>query len=125
MDAVGRAASAEEGAWLTFTIPIKTASTANLREHPMAKYRRTKAQKKYSALILPAWKLKPLAIVRMTRFGQRRLDDDNLRSALKSVRDGLAKKLRIDDATPLVRWEYEQEQCAAGHEAVRVEILPA
>lgn len=47
------------------------------------------------------------------------LDDDNLASALKSVRDQVAAWLGVDDKLrDIVRYEYEQER---GPWAVRIE----
>lgn len=105
----------------TFEVPVKTESTSNLREHPMARYRRTDAQKSATRRRCPEWSAGPLVLVHLTRVSPRKLDDDNLRGALKSVRDGVAQWLRVDDASPLVRWDYEQEKGATP--AVRVEVL--
>jgi hypothetical protein len=92
-----------------FEVPVKVASTSNLREHWAAKHKRTDAQKRATRAKCPPWTGGPLLVVTLTRVAPRRLDDDNLRGALKSVRDAVATWLRIDDASPLVRWEYAQE----------------
>lgn len=57
--------------------------------------------------------------VRLTRISPGVLDDDNLRPALKSVRDQVAFELRIDDKLPI--WDYAQER--AKKHAVRIEII--
>lgn len=93
-----------------FEVPVKAQSTSNLREHHMARHRRTDAQKRATRARCPPWTGGPLLVVTLTRVSPRPLDDDNLRSALKSVRDAVATWLRIDDASPLVRWEYAQEK---------------
>lgn len=100
-------------------VPIETRSTSNLREHHMARHRRADSHKKAIAYRMPRWTEPPLLVVTLTRVAPRRLDDDNLRGALKSVRDGVAARLRIDDASPLVAWEYGQEK---GEASVRVDI---
>jgi hypothetical protein len=106
----------------TFEVPIKAPSTSNLREHHMARHRRTDAQKAATLYRMPQWTGGALLVVTLTRVGPRRLDDDNLRGALKAVRDAVASRLRIDDASPLVRWEYAQEK---GPKAlVRIEGRP-
>jgi len=92
-----------------FEVPVKVASTSNLREHWAAKHKRTDAQKRATRAKCPLWTGGPLLVVTLTRVAPRRLDDDNLRGALKSVRDAVASWLRIDDASLLVRWEYQQE----------------
>lgn len=94
----------------SFTVPVKAASASNLREHHMARHRRTSAQKDATRRRCPEWVGGALLVVTLTRVAPRRLDDDNLRGALKSVRDAVASWLRVDDATPLVRWEYAQEK---------------
>lgn len=107
----------------SFEVPVKTASTSNLREHPMARYRRTDAQKAATRRRCPKWTVGPLLVVRLTRVSPRELDDDNVRGALKSVRDAVATWLRVDDASPLVRWEYAQEKGKVP--LVRVEVVLA
>lgn len=102
-----------------FDVPVKTASTSNLREHWAAKNKRTDAQKRATRSRCPPWTGGPLLLVTLTRVSPRALDDDNLRGALKSVRDAVATWLRVDDASPLVRWEYAQEKGATP--MVRVE----
>lgn len=105
---------------IAFTVPIRTKSAANLREHHMARHRRVKSERGATGRRWPGWAFGPLLVVRLTRLSRGRLDDDNLRGALKGVRDEVAAKLRLDDASPLVRWEYHQVK---GEPAVRVEVL--
>lgn len=51
----------------------------------------------------------PLEVI-LTRVAPRPLDDDNLRGALKHVRDELAALFGVDDRDPRVRWHYGQEK---------------
>ena len=51
----------------------------------------------------------PVEAVSLCRFGPKKLDDDNLRGALKAIRDGVSDALGIDDGDSRVRWEYDQE----------------
>lgn len=106
---------------LSFVVPIETKSASNLREHWSARHRRIKAQRQATAYRTPpALKaLGPLLVVTLTRMSPRQLDDDNLRGALKGVRDQVACALGVDDRSKLVRWEYDQEK---GEPAVRVEV---
>lgn len=104
----------------TFDIPIKAQSTSNLREHWAVRHKRTDAQKAATRRKCPEWKAGPLLYVRLTRVAPRPLDDDNLRGALKSVRDAIATWLRVDDRTPLVGWLYGQAKGPAP--LVRVEV---
>lgn len=107
------------------SIPMKAESTANKREHWAAKHRRTKPQRNAAALLVKT-RLHELGkarlVVLLERVSPGTLDDDNLRSALKSFRDGVAAALRVDDATPLVRWEYAQRKGKPGEYAVDVSI---
>lgn len=102
---------------ISFSIPIQTRNTLNLRESWQAKARRLRKEKADTRLLCPRWSQGPLLVVKLTRVGPRELDSDNLAAALKAVRDGLASWLRIDDGSPLVEWQYAQE---SGEPEVRV-----
>jgi hypothetical protein len=104
---------------ISFSVPMKAPSTSNLREHWSARAKRVDRQKVATRARCPVWTQGPLLVVTLTRVSPRTLDDDNLRGALKSVRDGVATWLRVDDATPLVRWEYAQHK---GEPSVRIEV---
>ena len=105
---------------ITFSIPMKTPSVANIRQHWASRARLVAKQRRDTRLLCPPWTAGPLLVVRITRVSPRQLDShDNLRAACKAVVDGIATWLRIDDASPLVRWEYGQER---GEECVRVEV---
>lgn len=103
-------------------IPLKIPSAANLREHPMARYRRAKSQRA-AAIVVPVHPLP--CIVRLIRIAPRPLDSDNLQSAFKSLRDGIADRLGVKDNDPRVRWEYDQQRGAPKLYAVRVEVRAA
>lgn len=115
---------------ITFTVPIQTKSAANLREHWAARHRRIKTQRTATAYRTPPSlkALGPLLIVTLTRFAPRQLDDDNLRGALKGVRDQVACALGVDDRSSLVKWEYSQAKgepsVGVDVQAVNVEDLP-
>lgn len=59
------------------------------------------------------------AIVRLVRVAPRQLDDDNAAAATKSVRDGVAAALAVNDRDPRVVWLVDQER---GQACVRVEL---
>lgn len=46
--------------------------------------------------------------VTIIRFGHKLLDDDNLSASYKSLRDGIARSLAIDDGDHRIRFEYGQ-----------------
>jgi hypothetical protein len=106
------------------TLPLRTVSESNTHKHWAGKARRTKALRKAAGLVvvgmLRAEGLTPPCTVTLTRIAPRRLDDDNLRGALKAVRDGVADALGVDDRDPSVSWDYAQARGAPKAYAVVV-----
>ena len=102
-----------------YYLPIRTYSLTNIRLHWAAKAKRAKAQR--NAAILVRGHAVPCTVI-LTRVAPRLLDDDNLRGALKSVRDGVADRLGVDDRDPRVAWEYKQEKGKPKEYAVRVSV---
>lgn len=95
---------------IEFLIPIDAPSCANLREHHMARARRAKRHRSTAKFCTPATAQTP-CVVHLTRLGRGVLDDDNLASALKACRDGIADALRVDDGdVAQVRWTYSQRK---------------
>lgn len=62
--------------------------------------------------------------IKITRLSSGTLDSDNLRQALKPVRDGIARGLRLPDDkdSDTLSWDYEQIRCRRGYHGVIVEI---
>ncbi len=50
------------------------------------------------------------------------LDDDNLRAACKSVRDGVADFYAMNDRDPRLEWRYAQERGRKGQYDCRIKI---
>jgi hypothetical protein len=107
---------------------LRLPSVANLREHPMAKAARNKKQRRESYEMAWWWMHKaglafdagaPLVVL-LVRVSPRPLDSDNLASACKAVRDGIADALEVDDRDPRVSWHYAQER---GPHALRVLVV--
>lgn len=96
----------------TFEIPIHLPSLANLREHWAVRAKRAKEHRAAARTVVRVAPLKPGqgAVVTLTRRAPRALDDDNIRGAFKSIRDGVADALGIDDRDPRVEWRYIQQQ---------------
>ena len=114
-----------------FTVRIRTVSEQNgSHGHWRTQHDRVKAQKRAMELSLnanmPPRKYVTLpCVVRLTRISAGTLDDDNLRSALKACRDGVAAWLGVDDGkVELVRYQYEQETCKRKEYGVRVTVMP-
>ena len=110
---------------MTITIPIRLVSVANVREHWAKRAARAKEHRALANLFCRLERPTPLPVtVRIARISPRPLDDDNLRSACKALRDGIADALGVDDRSPLVTWEYEQERGKPKEYAARIVITP-
>lgn len=103
-------------------------SAANQRQHWAAKARQVKRQRESAAMdtrvAIGRRKLSPPITVTLTRAGSRPLDDDNLKSAFKAVRDGVADGLGYpkNDNHPDLKWRYEQVPCRRGAEYLTIAI---
>lgn len=106
--------------YMSVILPIKTVSEMNQRCHWAERAKRMKSHRTAARLMVPAHPLP--CVVTLTRLSAGTLDDDNLRSALKGVRDGVADRLGVDDGVDSVEWRYEQGKVSRGTSAVRVEI---
>ena len=103
---------------IAVTIPgLRLASTINARQHWRARAAAAKRQRAAARLCLSAHP-RPTGpvVVTITRVAPRALDSDNLAGACKSVRDGVADWLGVDDGAAeragLVAW-----RCAQGTQA--------
>lgn len=90
-------------------LPLRTVSEPNVRGHWAVKSQRARNQRWVARHLVSGAELpRPPLVVTLCRVSPRRLDDDNLRGALKHVRDGVADALGIDDGSDLVEWRYAQ-----------------
>ena len=111
------------GDLIAVSIPLRLHSAANLREHWARRARRVKAERGAARLILGARPRPPFpVVVTLTRVAPRSLDSDNLVSACKATRDGVADWLGVADNHPSVRWEYAHRSAGAGVYAVEIRI---
>lgn len=97
---------------MRLSIPLKTVSGANAREHHMARARRVKKERE-AVMWMTNGKTPPAVpcIVTLTRVGPTSgLDLDNLQSSQKAVRDQIAQWLGIDDRDLRVTWKYDQRR---------------
>jgi len=96
---------------MKFILDIRTESEANKREHWAVKAKRTRQQRTLAEKVCSAnpdsYSLPVL--VKLTRVGKRRLDDDNLSRSFKAIRDGIADSLDIDDGSEHIRFFCNQE----------------
>lgn len=103
-------------------LPLRTLGPNGSHGHWRTLARRRKRERTQAAFLAPRCTLP--AVVCLTRLSAGQLDDDNLRGALKGVRDGVADSMGVADNDPRVRWEYGQEHCRRGEFGVRIEIRP-
>ena len=87
-------------------------TSLNSREHWAAKHRRAKKERSTVYLKLRAKGSPPRlpVTVVMWRQAPRLLDSDNAVAAMKSIRDGVADWLGIDDRDDRVTWRVEQRK---------------
>lgn len=111
---------------LELELALHTVSESNARGHWGKRAKRAKEQRGVVCLALRA-RLACLLeqaklVVTIARVAPRELDDDNLRGALKGVRDGVADWLEINDRDPRVSWAYAQERGGVRQYAVKIRV---
>lgn len=110
------------------TLPIRTLSEPNVRSHWAEKAKRTASNRTVVALALrPHVRAMGLpVVVELTRLSSGTLDDDNLRGALKAVRDGVADALglRDDSDEKRVSFDYRQRLVKRGTYGVEISVRP-
>lgn len=107
---------------MTVRLDLRTFGPNGSHGHWATLSRRRKRERFVAAAMCPAAPLP--ARVRLTRVSAGTLDDDNLRGALKGVRDGVADRLGVKDNDPRVTWEYGQAKGKRGEYAVLVDVEP-
>src|ERR1051326_7478627 len=106
---------------------LKTVSEANDRSHWAVKNRRKQEQQQMVSAVmhnaLNGRHVELPCIVKLTRIGPKRMDDDNWARSAKGVRDIIAQKLDCDDGDESkIRFEYAQMPIGSRDYAVKVEI---
>lgn len=110
---------------IVLTIPVKIESSLNLREHWRTRANRNTSHRAAAFIGLRSVKFRQDMVpctVTLTRIAPRELDDDNLQGGFKSVRDGVADWLGLNDNDKRITWLYAQERGAPKHYAARIEI---
>ena len=99
---------------ISITVPgLQTISELNWRGHWAKRDRRRKEQQK---AVYTAWRQAMFGkraptlpcVVRLTRFGPRLLDGDNLQASFKFCRDTVADLLKVDDGDERIQFVYDQ-----------------
>ena len=112
---------------IAITIPLRIQSSLNLREHWRVRANRNSSHRSAAWFALKAagrWTEFP-CVVTLTRVAPRELDGDNLQGGFKSVRDGVADWLGLDDNDKRIEWRYAQAKGEAREYAARVKIEAA
>jgi len=106
-------------------IDMKIVSVANIRMHWAVKARLTKGQrqKAFNALCAVGAPMPLPCTIVLTRVAPRGLDGDNLQSAFKATRDGVADWLGVDAGDSRLDWQYRQRKGAAKVYAVEIEVI--
>lgn len=114
--------------WVIVELPVRLRNTSNSRDGWRATAKRAKTIRALTRRIvgnrLPRQRGLPF-VVRLVYVGPRQLDDDGVASAVKSLRDGVADALGIDDRDPRVVWVPDQERGGVREYSARVEIYLA
>lgn len=112
---------------ISVTLPIRTVSEANVKEHWGRTARRVSRQRRdmfmglynYRDRLRGQWAW----TVTLTRIAPRFLDEhDNLPRSMKACVDEVAKALGVDDKSKRVHWAYSQEKGKPKEYAVRVRV---
>lgn len=110
----------------TWVHPMKLPSCANLREHWATRAKRMSAHRSIGIIKTMQTNLAagaaPFLVIYLHRYGIRLLDSDNLASAFKGVRDGVAAALGEDDGSDRIEWRYLQDKCKRGEERILCRI---
>ena len=112
--------------FVSVVVPVRIESEANRHEHWRKAWARKQLHRKFAAICLAHIKDRPPAgarvLINMRRIAPRLLDDDNLVSGFKALRDGVADWLGIDDGSPLLTWQCEQSKGAPKTYAAHVVV---
>jgi hypothetical protein len=106
------------------SIPLKTGTGQNLREHWRARDRRVKNERweTHIALVGRPKPALPCTVLLRRVAPSNGLDrHDNLPGSVKAVVDQIAAWLTIDDRDPRVTWAYDQRR---GPWGVEIEFVP-
>lgn len=106
-----------------FRIPdMKLSSKLNDRVHWRKRAKDAKTQRQAAFYTVKPYPLP--CMVTITRIGPATLDGDNLAGACKSIRDGIADRLGVDDRSPAVLYRYAQQKHGKGVYGVEILFEP-
>jgi hypothetical protein len=113
-----------------FELPIRVNAETNARTCWRKRARTSREQRQVAKMatssnMWSAWVISEEGFdvcVRFTRHGKRTLDDDNLPTAFKHIRDGVADAIGIDDGSARYTWEYAQVKSKEYKIEIEIEI---
>ena len=107
-------------------LPIRTKNPLNGQQGVwQAKARKRKQERETTYLLCGShwtvwgWPKLPVTVL-LTRIAPRAMDTDGLAASFKSIRDGIADRLGIDDGGKQVAWEYAQRRGKPKEYAVEI-----
>jgi hypothetical protein len=112
---------------LILTMPLRTVSEQNVRQHWSVRNRRKVKQQEE---VMVEWrnkaglqKFKLPCRVTFTRYSVKLMDTDAIVSSFKGVRDMVAALLNVDDGPESpVEWHYLQEKIAKREHGIKIEV---
>lgn len=114
---------------MKFTIPLRIRNPLNGSQgHWAVKAKRRKKERADMYVLCGAcwtngeWPKLPVTVL-LTRIAPRKFDTDGLAAAFKSVRDGIADRLGIDDGSDKIIWQYAQRRGKPKEYAVEIEVI--
>lgn len=109
---------------MTILLPIRTKNPTNgSHGHWRVQAAIRKRQRGETRLLMGSLTVAFPVVINLTRISPRELDDDNLRPALKSIRDGITDALGLkDDRDKRLTWTYDQRRGKPKEYAVEVAI---
>lgn len=111
----------------TLPLTLRPRANASRSSSRLAGSHAAKVQRVAAFMVMGQWPELPegsLTVVRMVRVAPRELDDDNLASAFKSVRDGITDAFGLaSDRDPRVAWLPDWERSTTPRSSsVRIEV---
>jgi hypothetical protein len=117
--------AAREHPTTTVDVPVRTQSLANAREHWRARTARARRERETTRLALMGARVDPgvpPVAVQLCRLSRGLLDDDNLPTSLKSVRDEIAAYFGVGDSPrDPITWRYAQRRSSVPGVVVMLE----
>ena len=113
-----------------FELPLRTQTENNNNEHWRKRWQRAKLQRttvcQYLWMLYRAgYRIQLPALVTLIRVAPRQLDHiDNLSSAGKHIRDGIADFFCLDDRTDQLAWHYAQMRGKPNYYGIRIVLEP-